>query len=77
MEKIRRLYIIRYRSPISLCKKRSKKDNSTVGPRKSPSIISPSLHRCKQYQDGNDGSVKTFGKLSIKEPTNVANETLK
>ncbi len=35
----------------------------------------PSLRRCKQYQDGNDGSVKTFRELSIKASTNVVNET--
>ena len=35
----------------------------------------PSLRRCKQYQDGNDESVKTFRELSIKVSTIVVNET--
>ena len=35
----------------------------------------PSLRRCKQYQNENGGSVKTFRELSIKASTNVVNET--
>ena len=35
----------------------------------------PSLRRCKQYQNENGGSVKTFRELSIKASTNVVNKT--
>jgi UDP-N-acetylglucosamine transferase subunit ALG13 len=41
----------------------------------SPESCLSIFSRCKQYQDGNDGSVKTFRELSINVSTNVVNET--
>ena len=41
----------------------------------SPEFCLSIFSRCKQYQDGNDGSVKTFRELSINVSTNVVNET--
>ena len=41
----------------------------------SPESCLSIFSRCKQYQDGNDGSVKTFRELSINMSTNVVNET--
>ena len=43
--------------------------------KESPESCLSIFSRCKQYQDGNDGSVKTFRELSINVSTNVVNET--
>ena len=42
---------------------------------KSPESCLSIFSRCKQYQDGNDESVKTFRELSTKVSTIVVNET--
>ena len=61
---------------VTLCKNECPIEGHTFLPdKKARNPACPSLHRCKQYQDENDGSVKTFRVLSIKASTNVVNET--